>query len=141
VPLTTAQREAIVAFETSLFTTQVFDHEAGELTARQAQGGPQRLSRQNFYFGINDVVSGDYRTGALFNSTVFNLYEAWNTVDRGGASHRGHEVRPVRFKGDTDANRNNKGRGRHTGLSRTEEAGGTREQMETQTMGGSGSGT
>ncbi len=84
-PLTMAQREAIVGFETTLFTAQVFDHEAGELTARHALGGPQRLSQQNFYFGINDVVSGDYRTGAVFNPTVFNLYDAWNTVDRGGA--------------------------------------------------------
>jgi len=100
VPLTTAQREAIVAFETSLFTTQVFDHEAGELTARQAQGGPQRLSRQNFYFGINDVVSGDYRTGALFNSTVFNLYEAWNTVDRGGADGSRQEARRTVARGE-----------------------------------------
>ncbi|MEO7134371.1 MAG: hypothetical protein ABI024_09125, partial [Vicinamibacterales bacterium] len=84
-PLTMAQREAIVSFETTLFTAQVFDHEAGELTARHALGGPQRLSQQNFYFGINDVVSGDYRTGAVFNPTVFNLYDAWKTVDRGGA--------------------------------------------------------
>ena len=42
-PLTTAQREAIVAFETTLFTAQVFDHDAGELTARHAQGGPQNI--------------------------------------------------------------------------------------------------
>src|SRR5450631_3384313 len=39
-PLTTAQREAIVDFETTLFTAQVFDNEAGELTARQALAGP-----------------------------------------------------------------------------------------------------
>ncbi len=63
-PLTDAQREAIVGFETTLFTAQVFDDEAGELTARGALGGPQYLSGQDFYFGINDVVSGDYRTGA-----------------------------------------------------------------------------
>jgi hypothetical protein len=59
---------------------QVFDNEAGELTARDALGGPQYLGQQNFYFGLNDVVSGDYRTGALFNPTVFKLYDAWNTV-------------------------------------------------------------
>src|SRR5215471_9884751 len=70
-PLTDAQREAIVAFETTLFTAQVFDDEAGELTARQALGGPQYLSRQDSYFGINDVVSGDYRTHALFVPNVF----------------------------------------------------------------------
>src|SRR5438128_627451 len=45
-PLTTAQREAIVSFENTLFTAQVFDDEAGDLTARQALGGPQYLSQQ-----------------------------------------------------------------------------------------------
>src|SRR5258707_10131146 len=64
-PLTTAQREAIVSFENTLFTTQVFDQQAGDLTARNALGGPQYLSQQEFYFGINDAVSGDYRTHAF----------------------------------------------------------------------------
>ena len=77
-PLTAARRDAIVAFESTLFTTQVFDSDAGELTARQALGGPAYLSQQNFYFGMNDVVSGDYRTGALFDPTVFKLYDAWD---------------------------------------------------------------
>ena len=100
-PLTTEQREAIVAFETTLFTAQVFDHEAGELTARHALGGPEILSRQDFYFGINDVVSGDYRTGALFNPTVFKLYDAWNTVDRGGADGSRTDARRSVARGET----------------------------------------
>jgi len=99
-PLTSARREAIVAFETTLSTAQVFDHEAGELTARHARGGPQHLSQQNFYFGINDVVSGDYRTGALFNPTVFSLYDAWNTVDRGGADGSRMEARRAVARGE-----------------------------------------
>jgi hypothetical protein len=99
-PLTTAQREAIVGFETTLFTAQVFDHEAGELTARHALGGPQHLSWQSFYFGINDVVSGDYRTGALFDPNVFNLYDAWNTVDRGGDDGSRAEARRSVARGE-----------------------------------------
>ncbi len=83
-PLTAAQREAIVAFETTLFTAQIFDDDAGELTARHAHGGPAYLSTQDFYFGINDAVSNDYRTGALFDPHVFRLYEAWDTLDNGG---------------------------------------------------------
>jgi cytochrome c peroxidase len=78
-PLSQAQREAIVAFETGLFTAQVFDTDAKQLTALGARGGPEYLAAQPFYFGINDVVSGDYRTGAPFNPAVFNLYEAWRT--------------------------------------------------------------
>jgi cytochrome c peroxidase len=100
-PLATAQREAIVAFETTLFTAQVFDNEAGELTARHALGGPETLSQRDFYFGINDVVSGDYRTGALFNPTVFKLYDAWNTVDRGGADGSRAEARRAVARGET----------------------------------------
>ena len=94
-PLTTAQRKAIVAFETTLFTAQVFDDEAGELTARHALGGPETLSEQHFYFGINDVVSGDYRTGALFDPAVFKLYGAWNTIHRGADGSRAEARRAV----------------------------------------------
>lgn len=80
-PLTAAQREAIVAFETTLSTAQIFDDKAGDLNALGARGGPRTVSRQPYYFGINDVVSGDYRTGAPFTPVVFNLYDAWQSLD------------------------------------------------------------
>ena len=86
-PLTADQRQAIVAFETTLFTAQVHDADAGQLTARQALGGPQYLSQQPFYFGINDAVSGDYKTGALFNKTVFALYDSWNLPESNGLAN------------------------------------------------------
>ena len=76
-PLTTAQREAIVNFELGLFTAQVFDHTAGRLTALHARGGPEHAAQQTFYFGINDVLAGDYRTHAAFNPLAFNLFDAW----------------------------------------------------------------
>jgi cytochrome c peroxidase len=79
-PLTTAQREAIISFETSLFTAQIFDEEAGDLTADGAKGGPSHLAGREFYFGINDVVFGDYRTAAPFNPVVFNLYDEWDAL-------------------------------------------------------------
>jgi len=79
-PLTQAQREAIVAFETTLFTAQVFDRDAKQLSAKGAFGGPRNLAREPFYFGINDVVSGDYRTHAAFNQNVFTLYGAWEQL-------------------------------------------------------------
>jgi hypothetical protein len=79
-PLTPDQREAIVAFETTLSTAQIFDDDAGDLDARGALGGAKLLSGQPFYFGINDVVSGDYATHAAFNPTVFTLYDAWGGV-------------------------------------------------------------
>jgi cytochrome c peroxidase len=78
--LTPAQADAIVDFESSLFTAQVFDNDAGNLTARHALGGPVQLSQSAFHFGINDVVSGDYATGATFDPNVFKLYGSWNEV-------------------------------------------------------------
>ena len=77
IALTDAQRQAIVAFESTLFTAQVFDVDAGELSASQAFGGPDYLSAQDFYFGVNDPIAGDYRTGAAFNPAVFHTYDAW----------------------------------------------------------------
>jgi hypothetical protein len=90
-PLSQAQREAIVAFETGLFTAQVFDNQALYLSAQGAHGGPQFLVTQPFYFGINDVVSGDYRTGAPFGAAVFTLYDSWANLTVG----REDEMRAV----------------------------------------------
>ncbi len=79
-PLTSAEREAIVQFQNQLFTAQVVDSRAGNLTAHGARGGPKHAVEQAFYFGINDVVSGDYRTRAPFTPVVFNLYDTWAGV-------------------------------------------------------------
>jgi cytochrome c peroxidase len=79
-PLTPEQNEAIVDFESSLYTAQLFDDAAGNLTARHALGGPVHLSQVPFHFGINDVVSGDYASGATFDPNVFKLYSSWNEV-------------------------------------------------------------
>jgi hypothetical protein len=50
--LTPAEREAIVRFETSLFTAQAVDTAAGVLNAQNASGGPMALSRQPSYIDI-----------------------------------------------------------------------------------------
>src|SRR5205814_1866155 len=92
--LTTEQREAIVAFEMTLFTAQITDDEAGHLAARHANGGPEYLSWQPFYFGINDVVSGDYQTGAAFSSKAFELYAGWlSSADHDDDGHGGKAAR------------------------------------------------
>jgi hypothetical protein len=77
-PLTTAQRQAIVDFESALFTAQITDSNAGSLTAAGATGGPVALSQQPFHIGINDVLGGD-PTGAPFSTHVFSVYDAWAT--------------------------------------------------------------
>lgn len=70
------QVQQIVAFETSLYSAQVSDTSAGNLTAHGAQGGPANLAQQPFHIGINDLLGGD-PTGAPFNSTAMTLYDAW----------------------------------------------------------------
>src|SRR5207253_9635007 len=52
---TADQQAQIVAFETGIFTAQVFDNEAGDLDFGGATGGPVALSREiaNFFVGVN----------------------------------------------------------------------------------------
>ncbi len=70
-PLTDAQREQIVEFETGLFTAQVDDRDAGNLHAQGATGGPGALPSLPFFIGINDVLSGG------FDPRAFTLFSAW----------------------------------------------------------------
>lgn len=77
VPLTPEQRKGIVDFETGLFAAQIFDRDAGLLTYA-VRGGPNALSNQMFYFGINDTLEGDYRTRVPFTPTSMTLFDAWN---------------------------------------------------------------
>lgn len=73
---TTAQQQAIVAFEMGLSTAQSFDFLAGDLTSRGVQGGPQAVSQQNFLIRINDPVGLDptnpipFRSGTDFHNRV-----------------------------------------------------------------------
>jgi cytochrome c peroxidase len=77
--LTVAQQQAIVDFETKLFTAQTRDHEAGELHGDGAKGGPVHLSNQEFFLGINDPLGGN-PTGAAFTSNIFDIYKRWERI-------------------------------------------------------------
>ena len=85
-PLTPAQQQQIVAFETGLFTAQIFDGAARALTDAGADGGPAALARQveGFFIGINDPL-GQNPQGTPFTPEVFDLYGAW-------ASLSGHDI-------------------------------------------------
>jgi hypothetical protein len=82
-PITNAQRESIVAFETALATAQSWDEKAKHLRSAGAKGGPEAIFDQPFYYGINDNL-GDYRTGAPFTTTVFDIYDEWTNKHGGG---------------------------------------------------------
>lgn len=76
-PISDVQRESIVDFETSLYTAATFDNKAKATDAKGGLGGPETLSNQDFYIGINDLF-GDSHTGAPFNPNAFNIYDAWS---------------------------------------------------------------
>jgi len=78
--LSAADQRAIVDFERSLFTAQLSSAAAGSLSDAGALGGPARLAVQPFYFGINDVQAGDYRTLAPFNRNAMTLFGAWRNL-------------------------------------------------------------
>jgi hypothetical protein len=90
--LTDAQRDAIVAFESALFTTQVFDADAGDLNALGALGSPRSLAKQLTYLGINDLF-GDSRSHDPFNPVVFTVYDAWKDAGADAAGARAAVVR------------------------------------------------
>src|SRR5712691_9968481 len=82
-PISSAQREAIVAFQTALATAQVWDERAKNLNAADAKGGPKAIFDQAFYYGINDNL-GDYRTHSPFTPVVFELYDEWTNRQGSG---------------------------------------------------------
>lgn len=92
LPLTSAQRDSIVDFQTGLFTTQVFDRQTGHLTSQGARGGPVALAAETFYFGINDTLAGDYRSQVPFTPTAMTVYDPW-TSSQPDASFSSPQVR------------------------------------------------
>jgi hypothetical protein len=71
---TSGQLSEIVGFELGLFTAQIKDNAAGVLDAEGATGGPQTVSGEPFFLGINDSLS------AGFNPEVFTLFTAWESL-------------------------------------------------------------
>jgi len=93
--LTAAQQRSIVNFEESLFTAQTTSTRAGNLTDAGAKGGPVSLAATNFYFGINDISSGDYQSGAAFNPNVMTMYSAWSGLDAPTPAAKGKSPVPA----------------------------------------------
>jgi len=75
-----AQLDAIVDFELALYTAQRWDHDAGDLKAQNARGGPEELTSTTFYPGINDPLGGN-PTGASFDpSHGISVYRDWKDL-------------------------------------------------------------
>jgi len=76
---TPEQLSQIVAFETGLYTAQANDQHVGDLNAKGATAGPEYLSKQKFYVGINDSL-GEDPNGDTFTPDVFNLFNSWKNL-------------------------------------------------------------
>jgi cytochrome c peroxidase len=70
-----AQLSNIVDFELALNSAQLYDFAAGDLS-KKAQGGPQFLSTQPYYPGINDSLGADPQ-GKPFTPNVFTIYSSF----------------------------------------------------------------
>ena len=97
--LTGAEREAIVEFESGLFTAQIHDNNAGKLTARKADGGPKKLKKQEYHFGINDTLVGDYQTRKPFDPNVMSLYNSWERFSTSKSSNSTNNARAAIARG------------------------------------------
>jgi cytochrome c peroxidase len=83
-PPTASQLADIVGFELGLFSAQVYDADAGLLSARGAYGGVVNLAGESYYPGINDSLGAD-PSGAAFNPVSMTLFAAWaNLYDDSG---------------------------------------------------------
>jgi cytochrome c peroxidase len=71
----------IVDFELALFTAQISDEKAHSLTADGAAGGPEELSKQDFFIGINSGLSPSVPP---FDNHAFNLFAQWSSFPDDG---------------------------------------------------------
>ncbi|HVB54960.1 MAG TPA: hypothetical protein VNE63_00815 [Candidatus Acidoferrales bacterium] len=78
-PPTDEQLSEIVAFESGLYSAQVWDNSAGWLDSDGAQGGPRTLKDQSYFPGINDPLGGN-PSGAPFDSAVFSIFVPWSNL-------------------------------------------------------------
>jgi cytochrome c peroxidase len=85
--LTGVQQQQIVTFEGGIFTAQIHDDGAAELTAAGANGGPTALATSvtKFFIGINDPF-GLNPTGGAFSPAIFHLYDGWSDLSGGGGT-------------------------------------------------------
>lgn len=101
-----AMQQAIVAFELALFTAQARDSRAGWLDSAGAKGGPQVLSSQSFFIGINDILlSGTTPPTVAPPAQPMALFSAWADASHTAAQQavaRGEAVfnsRPITITG------------------------------------------
>ena len=75
-PPSSAIVEKIIGFETQLYTSQIYDNNAGFLNSRDIGAGPDTLIHASFFEGINNAF-GQGPSHLRFDPEVFSFYEDW----------------------------------------------------------------
>ncbi len=96
-PLTAAQQEEIEAFEIGLYTAQIRDNAAGNLTAKQARGGPEALSTVPFFLGINDPLGPP----GGFDPVAMTMFASWVKTGEGSDEEGRAAARAAVARGET----------------------------------------
>jgi cytochrome c peroxidase len=97
-PPSQADVDAIVAFETSLFTTQVLSNTAGSTSDAGATGDPIFLFNQPFFLngnpGVAHPISGPPHVLTIFTEDGFTLFDAWKGSEDAARAQiaRGQEI-------------------------------------------------
>jgi hypothetical protein len=68
--------DAIVTYESAIYTAVAEDSVAGPLDGDHAKGGPKKLSETKFYLGINDPLGGN-PTGKAFDRRAMRMFDPW----------------------------------------------------------------
>ena len=85
MPIADDVRDAIVDFETSLTTAQVWTFAAQDLASHGALGGPVPLLTQAFSIGLN-------APGSTFDPNVFTIFAPWADLHHDGLSEARRRV-------------------------------------------------
>ena len=80
-----SQMDAIVAFESSIFTAEATVGGIGPTNSFGATGGPQALATTPFYIGINDPI-GMNPMNTPFDPSAMKMFDAWATNPGSGAA-------------------------------------------------------
>jgi hypothetical protein len=106
-PADLATVQAILDFETNIYTAQAIDFGAGALDSHGATGGPRAIHDTYlpaFYIGVNDPFPGGNPLGTPFTSTIFTLYDSWAKSGAKGNDRRAQIVRGQALFNDTVIN-------------------------------------
>jgi cytochrome c peroxidase len=108
---TPGEQQQIVDFEMSLFTAQTYRWATGSLEAHGATGGPEALTTQPFFIGVNSQIPQfENPASAPFDSAIFNTFDAFDNLphrDPRAAIARGQRLfnsTPINIRGVAGVN-------------------------------------